>query len=288
MMIQDIYRTEPWKMCVCTILLNQTSGVQVKKMMRKLFKKFPTEESIIYSIENGLALFISDLGLQNVKAKRIRDFLKSVDNDPEFYLRDVSKLPGVGTYTEESVDVFIRRNIKRDIKDKEIKNYVDNLYSFESLLSKVEGDILCIGSLQPVPRYAPVEILNYSYRYDSRTFLNVTDKRLKYVLDKLDIYEEELKEVNYKLRWNRANRQAVIQFDQSGLLPNCTVAIHFQIRDNILYTTVYQRSQDTAKMEMDCEIFNRMSLEVIKEQEDVDDYQVLVNVGNMHKYVHNK
>jgi thymidylate synthase len=283
-MIQDIYRGEPWKLVVCTILLNQTSGVQVKRMMRKLFKKFPTEESMIFSTESELSSSISELGLQNVKAKRIRDFLKSIVADSEFYMKDVSELPGVGSYTEESIDVFVRRNIDRDISDKEIRAYVEKIVEFETMKSKVEGDIYCTGSKMPIERYAPTEILNYSYEYDSTLFCDVTDDRLRYVTDKLRDYREALEIVNYRLRWNRYNRQAVIQFDQPEILPNCTVSIQFQIRDNILYLSVFQRSQDVAKMEMDCEIFNRMALEVIKNQEDVDDYKVSVFVGNMHKF----
>lgn len=284
MMIQDIYRAEPWKMVVCTILLNQTSGIQVKKMMRRFFKRFDSIEKICISETSDISSEIEELGLQNVKADRIKSFCEYIRYRDRFYEENVSNMPGAGEYSEESIDVFVRRNIDREVSDKEIKRYLDRSIDFSVIKSKAEGDIFCEGTFQPIARYAPKEILNYIYEYDSKLFCRVTDDRLKYVNDKLTIYKDALADVNYRLKWNDTNRQSVIQFDQSGILPNCTVSIQFQIRDSILYLSIFQRSQDVEKMEMDCEIFNRMALEVIKNQENIDEYKVKVFVGNMHDF----
>lgn len=286
-MIQDIYRSEPWKMIVCTILLNQTSGVQVKKMMRRFFKKFNSLQSIRDASEDQIVSEIRELGMQNVKAKRIKMFCSSFSDSVDLMRDNIVGFLGVGDYTQESIDVFIKRDNNIDAKDKEIRAYLDRSYDFKALYYQTNKFIDENGSLQPIKRYAPKEVLNYLYEYDSNMFCDVIDDRLKYVIDKLDTYKKSLEDVNNRLFFHRSNRQAVIQFDQSGILPNCTVSIQFQIRENILYLSVFQRSQDIEKMEMDCEIFNRMALEVIKKQDDVDDYRVKVFVGNVHKFIHN-
>lgn len=288
MMIQDIYRTEPWKMIVCTIFLNQTSGVQVKKMMRKFFKRFPTLESIREADINDISEEIEDLGLQHAKANRIKSFCSAFSEEVDLMRDSLLGFKGVGDYSQESVDLFIKRNRDIETKDEEIRAYLQKIIDFDSFKKKTERFIEDNGSLQPIKRYAPIEVLNYFYEYDSTLFCDVIDDRLKYVIDKLDTYKKSLEDVNNRLFFNDSNRQSVIQFDQSGILPNCTVSIQFQIRDNILHLSVFQRSQDIEKMEMDCEIFNRMALEVIKKQDDVDDYRVKVFVGNMHKFIHNR
>lgn len=157
---------------------------------------------------------------------------------------------------------------------------------FKELIKKVTDDILNLGTLQPVPRYAPKEIINYEYNYDSSYILNITEDETKYVYDKLEKYKNQFDDVLYKLKWNKSSRQAVIQFDQTGPLPNCTVSIQFQIRNNILFTTVFQRSQDIEKMQMDCEIFNSFS-RIICENFNISEFKVKVLVGNMHKFIHN-
>lgn len=157
---------------------------------------------------------------------------------------------------------------------------------FKELIQKVTDDILNLGTLQPVTRYAPKEIINYEYNYDSSYILNITEDETKYVEDKLEKYKTQFDIVLHKLKWNKSSRQAVIQFDQTGLLPNCTTSIQFQIRNNILFTTVFQRSQDIEKMEMDCEIFNSFS-RIICEKFNINEFKVKVLVGNMHKFIHN-
>lgn len=282
-MIQDIYRSEPWKMIVCTILLNQTSGVQVKKMMRRFFDRFDSLQSIRDSSEEEIANLISELGMQNVKAKRIKMFCTAFSEDVDLIRDGVVGFRGVGDYTQESVDVFICRDRSVDAKDKEIKKYLERSYSFLDLKNMISSDIDKRGFTRCDMNNSPKEILDYFYEYDSNMFCNVIDDRLVYVIDKLDTYKNCLQNVNRRLKNDITTRQAVIQFDQSEDLPNCTVSIQFQIRDSVLYLSIFQRSQDIEKLEMDCEIFNRMALEVIKHQERVDDYRVRVFVGNMHR-----
>jgi hypothetical protein len=252
-------------------------------MMRRFFDRFDSLQSIKDSSEEEIVNLINELGMQNIKAKRIKMFCSAFAEDVDLIRDGIAGFRGVGDYTQESVDVFICRDRSVDAKDKEIKKYLERSYSFLDLKNRISSDIDKRGFTRDNMINSPKEILDYFYEYDSNMFCNVIDDRLVYVIDKLDTYKNCLQNVNERLKNDITTRQAVIQFDQSGDLPNCTVSIQFQIRDGVLYLSIFQRSQDIEKLEMDCEIFNRMALEVIKHQERVDDYRVRVFVGNMHR-----
>jgi methyl-CpG-binding domain protein 4 len=280
MMIQDIYRGEPWKMLVACILLNQTTGIQVKKMMRGFFAKYPTIGSLRKANELELADDISMLGLQNVKAQRIKAFIKDYDDG-----NPIKDMAGVGDYAVESYNVFVNRKLKAGADDKEINKYLEHAIKCDFMVERLTKHIEKCGFEEVVAGNRMKELINFPYEYGSSTFCRITDDRLEYVLDKLATYREALLDVVMCLRKDPTSRQAVIQLDQSPPLPNCTVSIQFQIRRNMLILSVFQRSQDVEKIEMDCEIFNRMALEVIKKIEGIDDYRVEVFVGNLHIYL---
>jgi len=273
-------------MIVCTILLNQTSGFQVKKVMRRFFKTFPSIEMIRRSSVDLIEDEIKELGLQRVKAKRIKSFCDTFDLSIDIIKDSIIGFPGVGEYSQESVDVFIARMLidPRSINDKEIKKYVSNVLQFEDF-KKTIADRLIYEGCSSVTGGAKVrESINFNYCYDSRLFTRICDSRLGYVEKKVENLSDQIARVTDKLITDNTSRQAVIQFDQSDPLPNCTVACQFQIRDCKLFASVFQRSQDVEKLETDCEIFNRLSLKIIGQIERLDDYFVNVCVGNMHYY----
>lgn len=156
---------------------------------------------------------------------------------------------------------------------------------FKDLKDKISKDLDIFGSLQPVPRYKPLEVLNYFYEFDHNLILKPNLEDLKYVEEKLVTYKDQIDTVLKYLRQNKYNRQAIIQFEQKLPLPNCTVSIQFQIRNDEVITSVFQRSQDLKKTEMDCEIFRRLSL-IVSALYDIDKFQVKVFVGNMHKFLY--
>lgn len=279
MMIQDVYRGEPWKMLVCCMLLNQTTGIQVKKMMRGFFAKYPTISSLRKANELELAEDIAMLGMQNVKAQRIKAFAAQYEHSDA-----IKDLSGIGDYATESYNVFVNRKLKSGADDKEINRYLEHVIKCTDMVDHFRKHISKVGADEIVAGCQMKEIYNFPYEYGSSTFCRITDDRIDYVLDKVATYREALLDVVMCLRKDSTSRQAVIQLDQSPPLPNCTVSIQFQIRKNVLILSVFQRSQDIEKMEMDCEIFNRMALEVIKKIEGIDDYRVEVFVGNLHIY----
>ena len=64
-LIQENYIDDPWKMMVACILLNRTTGTQVKKVLPLLFERFPTARVMANAPVEQLTVLISGLGLEN-------------------------------------------------------------------------------------------------------------------------------------------------------------------------------------------------------------------------------
>ena len=45
LMIQEVYQSDPWKMLICCIMLNQTNRDQVDRVRIQFFSKYPDAES---------------------------------------------------------------------------------------------------------------------------------------------------------------------------------------------------------------------------------------------------
>lgn len=114
---------------------------------------------------------------------------------------------------------------------------------------------------------------------------NLTGEHQDYVSQKLRDYEDELHECIDRLKDDITTRQAVMQFDTGGSFPNCTVAIHFQIRSGMLTTSVFQRSMDVKeKFGQDYTIFRLMSHEV-QDELNVDWRGTTIYITNAHYYL---
>ena len=110
-----------WQHMVGVMCLNLTTGKQVKKVLPKLFKRYPNATSFIRGRESTQRNMIKDLGMSNVRVKRLRkmslDFL-SWDR------KDATKLYGIGKYGSDSYRIFYKDEIPNNIQDSELKRYV--------------------------------------------------------------------------------------------------------------------------------------------------------------------
>lgn len=126
-LIQEDYQEEPWKMLVCCILLNQTSNQQVRKVLHPVFSFIPDPLTASNCEADQLAEIIKSTGFSRIKAQRIiqmsHRWLSGFDQ--------VSELPGVGRYAQDSWQIFIQKNRDLEVTDKK-------LFKF---LSEVESDI---------------------------------------------------------------------------------------------------------------------------------------------------
>ena len=110
-----------WQHMVGVICLNQTWRKKVKKILPKLFDKFPTPQKLLESDRETIADIIKELGMHNVRAQRIWRM-------SEEYLRwdgeDATKLFGIGKYGSDSYQIFYKNKIPENVQDKELKRYI--------------------------------------------------------------------------------------------------------------------------------------------------------------------
>ena len=133
-MVQEQLRepNKEWKHMVAVICLNQTYRKHVKIILPKLFARYPDPEAYLRGSLKTQQNMLKPLGMWNVRPKRIRRMT-------EEYLNwdgcDVKDLHGIGKYGSDSYDIFLMGTIPFDVKDKELRKYLndkyDNIFKFD-------------------------------------------------------------------------------------------------------------------------------------------------------------
>lgn len=122
-MIQTHYLGDPWKIMITCILLNQTTNVQVRPVIRQLFARFPTPNSLNESHVQEISQILKPCGFQNVKAKRILDFTNTWNSGE----RDPNKFPGIGPYARDAWKIFVEGKTDFTPCDKKLNLYLQQL-----------------------------------------------------------------------------------------------------------------------------------------------------------------
>ena len=120
-LIQENYPNNPWKILVCSILLNQTNNKQVRPILESVFGLIPDIDSAINCNAESLAAIIKTTGFYNIKARRIIEMSKAYK---EGFTR-VTELPGVGIYANESWEIFVKGNLDIKPTDGKLRAYLD-------------------------------------------------------------------------------------------------------------------------------------------------------------------
>lgn len=126
-LIQEELYEDPWRLLVACSMLNQTNIKQVRPTIKKFFELFPTAECCAFADEVDIAKCIRALGLYNRRARSLKKMSAMYFMYSSFgTVHDVSSLPGVGKYTSDSYQIFVKREIPGDlvVSDKELKRYV--------------------------------------------------------------------------------------------------------------------------------------------------------------------
>ena len=113
-----------WQHMVGVMCLNLTYRKQVKKLLPKLFKRYPNATAFIRGRYNTQERMLRPLGMSTVRAKRMRqmslDFLS-------WNRKDATDLHGIGKYGSDSYRIFYKNDIPKDVEDKELKRYINEL-----------------------------------------------------------------------------------------------------------------------------------------------------------------
>jgi methyl-CpG-binding domain protein 4 len=119
-LIQEGYLDNPWRMMVCCICLNQTNNKQVRPILDILFSIIPDPNSAVLCQKERISECLKSTGFQNVKADRIK---KMSQRWIEGFVNP-SELPGIGKYGQDSWDIFINGNLRRETADKKLIIYL--------------------------------------------------------------------------------------------------------------------------------------------------------------------
>ena len=121
-MIQEIFIDDPFKIMVGCILLNLTTHVQVRRVIYKLFEKWPTPKAMSSADASELSNLLRPLGMQNRRANTLIRFANEWLGDWD----DPIDLYGIGTYAKNSYEIFVNKNLDVKVKDKELTKYLEN------------------------------------------------------------------------------------------------------------------------------------------------------------------
>jgi methyl-CpG-binding domain protein 4 len=134
-LLQEIFQDDPWKVLVCCVLLNQTGRRQVDRLIESgFFAYYRYPSSIGFEEDGKLEEWLRPLGLQNTRARRLREMSRAWSEALHEARRTGSRwpssstvggLPGVGEYAEDSYRFFVLRDFTRFRSgDKELKKWL--------------------------------------------------------------------------------------------------------------------------------------------------------------------
>ena len=128
-MVQQQVKSK-WQHMVGVICLNLTHGREVKKILPKLFKKYPNASAFIKGRYNTQEKMLRPLGMSKVRSKRLRQMSKDfLTWDGENAL----DLHGIGKYGSDSYRIFYKNDIPDDVEDKELKRYINSIDNMEGV-----------------------------------------------------------------------------------------------------------------------------------------------------------
>ena len=129
LMVQQQVKSK-WQHMVGVICLNLTHGREVKKILHKLFKKYPNASAFIKGRYNTQEKMLRPLGMSKVRSKRLRQMSKDfLTWDGENAL----DLHGIGKYGSDSYRIFYKNDIPDDVEDKELKRYINLIDNMEGV-----------------------------------------------------------------------------------------------------------------------------------------------------------
>lgn len=116
---QELVRDDPWRVLVVVLMLNQTTGTQVRRVFPEFFQRWPTPRDLLQADESEVKDVIRSLGFQNRRYERIRRMTEGFVGEWE----DVRDLHGVGKYAADSWEIFVEGRIPDGLEDKELVKY---------------------------------------------------------------------------------------------------------------------------------------------------------------------
>jgi methyl-CpG-binding domain protein 4 len=119
-----------WQHMVGVICLNQTGRKQVKSVLPKFFKRWPTHDALLYATRNEIEEVIAPLGMRRVRAERL---YRMSEQFGDWNGQDATELYGIGKYGSDSYRLFYKKELPEEVGDHELKRYIDEEFLVDKL-----------------------------------------------------------------------------------------------------------------------------------------------------------
>ncbi len=113
---------QPWRHFVICSLLNRTTGGQVAKILPRLWREVPTADRLASVSPDILAETLRPLGLQNTRAKRLKEMGLYFSSGGRGYP------PGSGPYARSSYELLFLKKRPTALTDKKLIAYADAVF----------------------------------------------------------------------------------------------------------------------------------------------------------------
>ena len=127
--MQERYRNDPWALLVGCILFNMVHGSKARPVLEEFLRRWPNAYAFQHEDSSEIVKcrdLFKPLGLQNRRLERIirmtDDYARQLDIKTRM---DPTKLHGIGKYGQDSFRIFFFGELIEDVKDKELKKYVE-------------------------------------------------------------------------------------------------------------------------------------------------------------------
>lgn len=144
-LLEEIFAHDPWKLLLCTILLNRTQRAQVDHVLFEFLSRWPTPRHVADDASvDQVAQLLRPLGLHERRAQGIKKFsqqyialvdTKNSVEDMEHLTKDeILGLFQCGEYSYDAYRIFVQRDTQVDPKDKALQAYVEYKLAVETAM----------------------------------------------------------------------------------------------------------------------------------------------------------
>ncbi len=124
-LVQESYHGDAWRVVISSILLNRTTGEQVKSVVDEFFRHWPTPKCVKEEDLPKMVETIRSLGLMNRRSKMIIRLAAEWVANPPSSIDELSKMHGIGWYALESYRIFVEGKMDFEPTDGVLKSYVE-------------------------------------------------------------------------------------------------------------------------------------------------------------------
>jgi methyl-CpG-binding domain protein 4 len=119
---ETIGKGDSWRIAVVCVMLNKITAERAEPVIKELIKRWPTKEDMAKANLIELIKLIKPLGLEKVRANALIRLSNDLANEiPR------EKIYGLGQYGQDSLSIFVDKNLNITPKDPVLMEYVKNM-----------------------------------------------------------------------------------------------------------------------------------------------------------------